>query len=126
MSDTAAAIRSAKEVSAETVAPELYRQATEWFFKARNEFKMKNYKYAREYAVKARHYAEQAEFEALRSGANRTEASLSDPYAGEAAPPPPKTEPAPQKPYAYPTPEPTAAKDGDMPPEPTPLPPAPH
>ena len=79
----AAAIRAAKEAQADILAPELYRQATDWFRAARTEYKMKNFEEAREYARKARHYAEQAEFEVIRTGATPTEAP-----ADNASPPP--------------------------------------
>jgi hypothetical protein len=73
MSYTLAAIKAAKEVQADTYTPELFRLSNEWFFRAKNEYKFKNFKLAREYADKARHLAEQAEFEAIRSGAIRSE-----------------------------------------------------
>jgi hypothetical protein len=81
MSNTAAAIKAAREVQADTRAPELYRQANEWFFKARQEYKLKNFKEAKAYASKARHFAEEAEFEALDSGANRVSAAPPDPMS---------------------------------------------
>jgi hypothetical protein len=96
MSDTHSAILAAKEVQADTLAPEYYREATEWFSKARHEYKMKNFALARDYAVKARQFAEQAEFEAVRGGATREE------------PAPPEAPAAPQ-PYDYPTPTGTPA-----------------
>ena len=74
MSNTAAAIRAAREVQADTRAPELFRQSNEWFFKARQEYKLKNFKEARIYASKARRFAEEAEYEELNSGANRVSA----------------------------------------------------
>ncbi|MGE0614754.1 MAG: DUF4398 domain-containing protein [Bacteriovoracia bacterium] len=80
MSDTAAALKAAKEVNADRYAPELYRQARELWFKARQEYKFKDYKEARESVRKARQYAERAEFEALASGAKR-EALPEDPMA---------------------------------------------
>src|SRR4051812_24234163 len=43
MSDTSAAIRAAKEVQADTLSPEFYRQSNEWFFKAKHEYKFKNF-----------------------------------------------------------------------------------
>lgn len=107
MSDTSSAIRAAKEVQADTLAPELYRQSNEWFFKAKHEYRYKNFKDAKEYARKARLYAEQAEFEALRNGATRTEGVISDPLGHEAAQPMPvNQEPGAAKPepYDYPTP----------------------
>lgn len=112
MSDTAASLRAAREVQADTLAPELYRQANEWFFRAKNEYKFKNFKLANEYAAKARYFAEQAEFESLRSGGTRTaadEANIPDPMANTlpgapagGAQGPPEKKPAP---YEYPTPQ---------------------
>ena len=81
MSDTAAAIRAAKEVQADTLAPDLYRQSNEWFFRAKREYKFKNFDLAKQYAEKARNYAEQAEFESVRNGGNRTEAGGVDPLS---------------------------------------------
>lgn len=103
MSDTSAALRAAKEVQAETLSPELFRQANEWFFKAKREYKFKNFKLAQEYAEKARIFAEQAEFESIRNGGNRTEL-IPDPLANPALGPSQPIDSAPQKPYAYPTP----------------------
>jgi hypothetical protein len=111
MSDTTAAIRAAKEVQADTLAPELYRQANEWFFRARNEYKFKNFSFADEYAKKAKKFAEQAEFEALRNGGNRTDVAPVDQSMTVNQPPgsgqPPAA--ATPQPYAYPTPEGTPA-----------------
>src|SRR4051794_8128144 len=53
MSDAAAALRAAREVQADTLAPELYRQASEWFFKAKKEYKFKNFALAGTYVEKA-------------------------------------------------------------------------
>lgn len=110
MSDTAASLRAAREVQADTLTPELFRQATEWFYKARKEYKFKNFKLAHDYAAKARKLAEQAEFESIRIGGNRTEVP-SDPNAGLGVPPPPPPPPsAPEvapTPYSYATPTPT-------------------
>ena len=98
MSDTQASIRAAREVQADTLAPELFRQSNEWFLKARSEYKFKNFALTQEYAAKARRFAEQAEFEAIRIGGNRTEVPA-DPAltAGSGAPPlpPPLPTPAP-------------------------------
>jgi hypothetical protein len=127
MSNTAAALKAAKEVSADTIAPELYRQAGEWYFRAKNEFRYKNFKEAREYANKARAYAEQAEFEAIRNGAQRTETTV-DPITNE-----PKIAPPPEPvPAATPTEQPTpvgtpyeeyeAAQKKNEPTAPTPTP----
>jgi hypothetical protein len=97
MSDTSAAIHAAKEVQADSLAPELYRQSSEWFLKAKNEYKLKNFKWAREYAQKARRFAEQAEFEAIRNGGNRA-----DQISDEVVPPP-------RPGYQYPAPQGTPA-----------------
>ena len=71
MANADAAIRAAKEVKADSLAPELFRLSKEWYFKAQQEYKMKNFKEAHEYSEKSRHYAEQAEYEAIRNGGNR-------------------------------------------------------
>ncbi|MBC7693613.1 MAG: DUF4398 domain-containing protein [Methylotenera sp.] len=93
MSDTSAAIKAAREVNAETLSPDLYRQANEAFFRARNEYRLKNFDLAKSYAAKARGFAERAEFESMQSGAQRMSTATPD------APPPP-----PPEPYAYPAP----------------------
>jgi hypothetical protein len=111
MSDTEAALRAAKEVQADTLAPELYRQANEWWFHARKEYRFKNFALAQEDAIKARRFAEQAEFEALRNGGNRTDVAPVDQAiqipssqpTGASTPDPTNT------PYAYPSPEGTPA-----------------
>ncbi len=72
MSDTAAALRAAREVSADSLAPEKYRRATEAFFKAQNEYRMKNFQIAEDFAAKAKRLAEESEFDALRQGSSRT------------------------------------------------------
>ena len=103
MSDTSASIRAAKEVQADTLAPELYRQANEWYAKAKKEYKFKNFYFAKDYTLRARRFAEQAEFEAIKNGGNRTDIAPPD----QAAPTP---EPSPS-PYQYPAPEGTPAED---------------
>src|SRR3569832_2271458 len=116
MSYTAAAIRAAKEVQADTLAPELYRQSSEWFFRAKHEYKIKNFRLAKEYSLKARGLAEQAEFEALRNGGIRSDQSAgnaSDPLAKDPIPAPADNAdagPGPKNvPYDYPTPQGTPA-----------------
>lgn len=71
MSDASAALKAAREAQAEVLAPELYRQANDWWFKARQEYKFKQFSYAEEYAEKARLYAEQAEYSSIQQGATR-------------------------------------------------------
>ena len=93
MADTQAAMRAAKEVQADTLAPELYREANDWWIRAKREYKYKNFSLAHDYADKARTLAEQAEFESVRAGGVREE------------PPDPLAKPAAKySPYAYPTP----------------------
>ncbi|MFL5813270.1 MAG: DUF4398 domain-containing protein [Bdellovibrionia bacterium] len=98
MSDTAAAMKAAKEAQADIIAPVLYREANEWWQKAKAEYKYKNFEEAESYAKKARKLAEQAEFEVLKNPGQRAESAID---SGAPANP----EPAPtESPYAYPTP----------------------
>lgn len=71
MSDASAALKAAREAQADVLAPELYRQANDWWFKARQEYKFKQFHYAEDFAEKARLYAEQAEYSAIQQGATR-------------------------------------------------------
>jgi hypothetical protein len=97
MSDTAAAMKAAKEAQADIIAPVLYREANEWWLKAKSEYKYKNFEEAEAYAIKARKLAEQAEFEVLKNPGQHTE-SIPD-----TSPPAPEATPT-ESPYAYPTP----------------------
>jgi len=98
MSDTAAALKAAKEVNADTLSAETYRKAAEAYLRAQNEYKLKNFNIALEHALEAKNLAEEAEFEALQKGATRTSLiSLEDPV------------PTPTIPYDYPTPTGTPA-----------------
>lgn len=74
MLNAVAALRAAKEVQADILAPELYRQSKEWFFKARNEYRLKDFDKARIFIKKSRILAEKAEFEAVKNGGNRVSA----------------------------------------------------
>jgi len=65
LSDATAAINAAREVNAHTLTPELYREALEWFFKAKNAFQYKDFYEAKMYARKAKLFAEQAEFQSV-------------------------------------------------------------
>lgn len=115
MSDTAAALRAAREVQADVLAPELYRKANELFFKARREYKFKNFEEARSLAIQSRRLAEQAEFDAMRGGATPTE-TVFDPFSDlPGQPTAPNAAPAPTtpEPYDYPTPEPIPAEKYD-------------
>lgn len=68
MSNAGAAIRAAKDVNADSITPEIFRAASENYFKAKREYRMKNFEQAKRYAVKAMKLAEQAEFDSFRMG----------------------------------------------------------
>ena len=80
MSDMEVALRSALEVNAGSLAPELYRLSSELALLARKEYRLKNFQNAQRHANDARIYAERAEFEAIRNGAKR-ESVPADPLA---------------------------------------------
>lgn len=88
MSDTSAALKAAREVSADSLAPEKYRLANEAFFRAQNEYRLKNFEIAESHAKRAKRLAEEAEFDSLRQGSAR--ASLLPPEV-PVGPPPPST-----------------------------------
>lgn len=71
MSNMEVAIRAAKEVNADVLAPELFRMAQETSLKARRDYRLKNFKEAKEFADQARTYAERSEFESIRNGGKR-------------------------------------------------------
>ncbi len=90
-SDNLAALRAAKEVQADTLAPELFRQANEWFIRAKREYRFKNFQAAKDFSIKSRHFAEEAEFESMLGGGNRNEiVAPPDPYANSIEPAPPQ------------------------------------
>lgn len=74
MSNADAAFRAARDVNADTVVPDLYRDASEAFFKAKREYRLKNFDVARTWAIRATRLAEKAEFEAYRLGGAAPEA----------------------------------------------------
>lgn len=88
MSETAAALKAAREVSADSLAPEKFRLANEAYFRAQNEYRLKNFAVAEKYAKRARRLAEESEFDALRQGSSRTSLLPPDVPVG---PPPPST-----------------------------------
>ncbi len=100
MSETAAAMKAAKEVNADTVTPELFQRANEAYFRAQNEYRMKNFNIARDYAEKAKRLAEEAEFESLRRGVARTSMTPGDETSSGSSS---------AEPYQYPTPTGTPA-----------------
>ncbi len=86
MSDTLAAIRAAKEVQADSLAPELFRLAKEWHLKAQREFRLKDFDTAKNSADRARFYAEQAEFESLKNGGTRADRAAAPSSAEKSEP----------------------------------------
>ncbi len=94
-------MKAAKDAQADVIAPVLYREANEWWQKAKAEYKYKNFEDAETFAIKARKLAEQAEFEVLKNPGQRTESTMDDNSAQQA--PPSAPTPA-DTPYAYPTP----------------------
>lgn len=119
MADTAAALRAAREVQADTLAPELFRQASEWYQTAKNEYKLKNFEAARDAANKSRRYAETAEFEAIKSSGVRSDVNIPDPIAdtnplpGQGDVPTAAPPAAAPPPYPYPSPTPTPFTEYD-------------
>jgi hypothetical protein len=71
MSNMEVAIRAAKEVNADVLAPELFRMAQETSLKARRDYRLKNFQAAKEFADQARTFAERSEFESIRNGGKR-------------------------------------------------------
>lgn len=74
-----AALRAAREVNADAIEnssiPEVYRAAADALFKAKKEYKLKNFDKARRYAVRSTLLAERAEFEAIKAGGATPEAT---------------------------------------------------
>ncbi len=91
------AIRAAKEVGADNLAPDLYRNAIEQGLIARKEFRFKNFENAKKAADLSREFAEKAEFESIRNGGKR-EALPVDPFADPSYAPEPESTPQPTDP----------------------------
>lgn len=87
------AIKAAKEVGADLLAPELYRSSIERSLEARKEYRLKNFQTAKQLADEARVFAEKAEFESMRNGGKR-EALPQDPLAEPSYPVEPPAPPA--------------------------------
>jgi hypothetical protein len=73
------ALRAAREVNADAIegtnVPEIYRAAADNLFKAKREYRLKNFDRAKKYAMKATMLAEKAEFEAVKAGGATPEAA---------------------------------------------------
>lgn len=109
MSNMEVAIKAAKEVGADVLAPELYRNALERGQQARKEYRFKNFMQAKEISNQARIFAEKAEFESIRNGGKREavpQDPLSEPsYAPEQLAPPPTDHGNPVAPTGAPSPK---------------------
>lgn len=68
MSNAEAALKAAKELHADTLAPDVYRAASETFYKAKTEYRLKNFDVAKKLAKKAMRLSEESEFEAYLKG----------------------------------------------------------
>lgn len=78
------AIRAARDVHAEELAPENYQNAVEYGNQARREFRLKNYQKAKKLSELSREFAEKAEFQSVKSGGKREELP-EDPLAAPGA-----------------------------------------
>lgn len=68
MSNAESALKAAKELHADTLAPDVFRAASETFYKAKTEYRLKNFDIAKRLAKKATRLSEEAEFEAYLKG----------------------------------------------------------
>lgn len=68
MSNAEIAIHAAKELNADSLVPDTFRLASDHYFKAKKEYRLKNFEQAKQHALKATKLAEQAEFDAYRLG----------------------------------------------------------
>ncbi|MBI3544863.1 MAG: DUF4398 domain-containing protein [Deltaproteobacteria bacterium] len=68
MSNAEIAIKAAKDLNADSLVPELFRAAQDNMFKAKRDYRLKNFSDSRDHALRATRLAEQAEFEAYRMG----------------------------------------------------------
>lgn len=75
MANADIAIKAAKDLNADSLVPELFRGAQDNFFKAKRDYRLKNFENARNYALRATRLAETAEFEAYRLGGAAPEAA---------------------------------------------------
>lgn len=69
MSLAGAAFLAAKEAGADVSASNLYRQAEDYFLKAKSAYRRKYFNKAQEYALLSKKFSEQAEYAAVRKKA---------------------------------------------------------
>lgn len=79
------AFQAAALAGAETSQPNLYQLSKDALLQARAAYRLKNFKLARQLAIKARHAAEDAEYKALQAA---TTPGAIAPIADEETPPP--------------------------------------
>lgn len=64
-----AAFMAAKEAGAEVHASNIFREAEDYYQKAKSQYRKKYFNKAKEYALLSKKYSEQAEFAAIRKKA---------------------------------------------------------
>ena len=69
MSLAQAAFLAAKEAGADVSASNLYRQAEDYYLKAKSAYRRKYFNKAQEYAILSKKFSEQAEYAAVRKKA---------------------------------------------------------
>jgi hypothetical protein len=69
MSLAQAAFLAAKEAGADVHAPNIFRQAEDYYLKAKSSYRRKYFNKAQEYALLSKKYSEQAEYQAIRKKA---------------------------------------------------------
>ncbi len=69
MSLAQAAFLAAKESGADVKSPNLFRQAEDYYLKAKSAYRRKYFNKAQEYALLSKKYSEQAEYDAERKKA---------------------------------------------------------
>ncbi len=69
MSYSQAAFLAAKEAGADIYASNLYRQAEDYYLKAKSAYRRKYFNKAKEYAILSKDFSEKAEYAAIRKKA---------------------------------------------------------
>ena len=69
MSYAQAAFLAAKEAGADIYASNLFRQAEDYYLKAKSAYRRKYFNKAQEYAIASKKFSEQAEYAAVRKKA---------------------------------------------------------
>lgn len=116
MSNAEVAIKAARDLNADSLVPDIFRSANEEYYKAKRDFRLKDFENSKLHALRAMRLAEQAEFEAYRMGGATPEASRNSAPEGaypdadaafrENAQPEPQYEPAPPSNHSAPRKEP--------------------